>query len=819
MTATCVRALAVPLVLFGSAAVAQAPPRVLMGQLYSVESGEQAKQTLPRITVTLGEFGLNDVTNDTGYFRIALPAGVVPGREVTLEHDKKDYAICSPLFGKQIIPSDLGRAIVVQMLPSGSKLFWDNDRIEEFIARTGSESARKLPPKPGETTDLSAYILELGQHYGFTPDEIRARIGAWMEVARKDATDFRRRGLAAFAEQHFRLAGENFRRSAEAKEKEAAESLRASASDRELAGDAFNQAHEFRQALREYQNAVVNLDNYKRGLEQKTIELYPEYAVDLQRITVKSVNARIGIARRVGGAESRHYLDEALELVSRLTAEIQRSSDPVRWAEAQVGLAGVLELRGSRQAGPDGLSSLKEAISAFQRALEVQNRADHPKDWAAIQNDLGLVLKGLSERQEPAEGLSSLIEAIAAYRRSLTVATRADQPLDWARTQNNLGNALGGLASRQAGPEGLLNLKEAIERYDSALSVLTREVHPEEWATAQQNRGNVLELLAARQPGPEGLKSLNDAVAAHEQALTVRSRDGLPQNWAKTQTNLGRALTALGHRQGCPEGLKNWDGAVAACRLALSVYTPDDLPREWAWSQRVLGDALQALGRCQDGADGLMRLNEAIAAYRLALTVQTREALPQEWAMTQNNLGFAFQTLGDRPRGTEGLKCLDDAVAAYRLALSVHTRDGLPDDWALTQANLAEALQGIIIVGGFPAGLRAIDRLSRAAELKDDPPAQAALATLEVFCRFATGQDAEARRSLAALIARVERQDDEFHLVWDWSRLRGHLAKLDSPPVPARRQALFTLLGAVGPERKKADILTGLKKASDALKN
>ena len=101
------------------------------------------------------------------------------------------------------------------MLPEGSKLFWTHERIEEFIARTADESAKKPTGPPGEATDLSAYILELGRHYGFTADEVRREIGKWMEVARKDVTDFRRQGMVAFAEKNFRLAGENFRRSAE----------------------------------------------------------------------------------------------------------------------------------------------------------------------------------------------------------------------------------------------------------------------------------------------------------------------------------------------------------------------------------------------------------------------------------------------------------------------------------------------------------------------------------------------------------------------------------------------------------------------------
>ncbi|MBV8555058.1 MAG: hypothetical protein JO116_05810, partial [Planctomycetaceae bacterium] len=64
------------------------------------------------------------------------------------------------------------------------------------------------------------------------------------------------------------------------------------------------------------------------------------------------------------------------------------------------------------------------------------------------------------------------------------------------------------------------------------------------------------------------------------------------------------------------------------------------------------------------------------------------------------------------------------------------------------------------------------------------------------------------------LVALVERQPDDFHLVWDWTPLRDHLAQSNAPPIPARREVLRKLLDAVGRENKTA-ILAGIKEVQN----
>ena len=255
---------------------------------------------------------------------------------------------------------------------------------------------------------------------------------------------------------------------------------------------------------------------------------------------------------------------------------------------------------------------------------------------------------------------------------------------------------------------------------------------------------------------------------------------------------------------------------MAAYRLALTVFTRDDLPQDWASTQHNLGSALRALGERQGGPEGLRRLSEAVEAHRLALTVHTRDDLPQLWARTQKNLGTTLRALGERQGGPEGLLRLSDAVEAYRLALTVYTRDHLPQDWAQTQNNLGLTLQTQVRLGGFPAGLEQVDRLAQAEGIRDDPVAQASLQALAIVCQVATNQDAEASRAFASLVSLVERQPADFHLVWDWTDLRDHLANAKAPPIPDRREPLRKLLDAVSRDNNKAAILAGLKEVQAA---
>ena len=84
--------------------------------------------------------------------------------------------------------------------------------------------------------------------------------------------------------------------------------------------------------------------------------------------------------------------------------------------------------------------------------------------------------------------------------------------------------------------------------------------------------------------------------------------------------------------------------------------------------------------------------------------------------------------------------------------------------------------------------------------------------TLALVCQVATDEYVEASRAFASLVALIERQPDDFHLVWDWTPLRKLLAESKVPTLPARHESLKTQIDAVNRDNKAA-ILAGLEEA------
>jgi tetratricopeptide (TPR) repeat protein len=490
---------------------AQPPGLEIRGVVFSIENGQADRKYLPNVRVMVAEYEASDTTNDQGRFRIQLPAGVLPGQDVTLQEDLKDYYILLPVLGKVRVPATPAQVVEVWMAPKGSKVLLGANFIEQFIAYTADDSAKKPKDPMGDVPDLSWYVNELARQSGRPAEEIRTEIGRWVAEA-KESDDPRKLGLAAFAEKKFRLAGKTVGRLAGEEQSRGAEWNRKSAANRELSGDFYSNASnvpDLREALTAYQAASSALKVYHDGLGELKLKVYPEYASDVRNLLVKLANVKIGLGVRVAGHDSQRYLDQAVQECRKLIEQIPKSSNP--------------------------------------------------QDWAATQNYLGIALRSVGERQGGAEGARRLEEAVEAFRLALTVRTRGDLPQDWAATQNNLGNALGSLGEWQGGAEGARQLAEAVEAYRQALTVYTRDDLPQDWAMTQNNLGAALGRLGERQGGAEGARQLTEAVEAFRQALTVRTRDGLPRQWATTQNNFGIALQVQIRLDGFPKGLERID--------------------------------------------------------------------------------------------------------------------------------------------------------------------------------------------------------------------------------------------------------------------
>jgi tetratricopeptide (TPR) repeat protein len=395
-------------------AAAQTAGLELRGVVFSVEDGQADRKYLPNVLVTVIEFGASGRTNDQGGFRVRLPAGVLPGQDLTLQEDQKDYYILLPVLSKLRVPATPAQVVEVSMAPKGSKVLLGANFIEQFIAHTADDSAKKPKDPKGGAPDLSSYVNELARQSGRPAEEILGEIGRWAAEA-KESDDPRKLGLAAFAEKKFRLAAENFGRAADAEKRRGAEGFRKSAADRTLEGDSYSNALDFAKALRTYQAALDDLKVYRKGRDDLGLPAYPEYASDVRDLALKSANARKGLGERVAGPDSRRHLEEAVREYLGLIGQVPRSSDPQQWARTQDSLGSALWALGQRLGGPEGLRRLSEAVEVHRQALTVCSRADLPQYWAMTQGNLGNALLGLGERLGGPEGLRRLNEAVEAY--------------------------------------------------------------------------------------------------------------------------------------------------------------------------------------------------------------------------------------------------------------------------------------------------------------------------------------------------------------------------------------------------------------------
>ena len=208
----------------------------------------------------------------------------------------------------------------------------------------------------------------------------------------------------AFAEKKFRLAGDNFGRSADEEARGGAEKFRKSAADRERSGDSYYNALEFRQALKTYQTALKALNVYHDGLGDLGLKVYPEYATDVGKLTIKIANVKANLGGQVAGPDSQRYLEEAIQEYRRQITQIPKISNPQQWATTQNNLGLALLRLGERQGGAEGARRLAEAEEAFRQALAVFTRDHLPQDWAGTQYNLGLALLSLGARQGGAGG-------------------------------------------------------------------------------------------------------------------------------------------------------------------------------------------------------------------------------------------------------------------------------------------------------------------------------------------------------------------------------------------------------------------------------
>jgi len=653
---------------------------------------ENTPEPVPNAQVTLEQTGESATSNSAGLFSLPLPPSFMEGEEISINISVPGFAIFHPMGGRIRIPRSADKEVIpFKLLPLSSPRFFSHEHLVALLESVAAKSAKDIRPSDSAekqpNPDLSRYLEEWAQQYGFKIEQVKAEVDRWAASVEEKHDNSHELGLAAFAKRNFAEAATRFLESARQNELKlqetrtreqqlTADTIR----DYRLAADSYSNNYDFATATEFYEKALFLSD---RRIDP---QLWASACISCG-------NARWNLGIRTLAADAvpnllkaRGRYEEALEVYTR-------EQLPQDWAATQNNLGNALSDLAGRSEGAAAVQALNDAVSAYRRALEVRTREQLPQDWAMTQNNLGTALRDLAERSEGAAAVQALNEAVSAYRRALEVYTREQLPQDWAMTQNNLGLALWTLAGRSEGAAAVQALNDAISAFPYALEVRTREQLPQAWALTQNNLGVALWTLAERSEGAAALQALKDAVSACRSALDVRTREQLPQDWATTQNNLGNALSDLAGRSEGAAALQALNDAVTAYRRALEVYTREQLPQGWAMTHNNLGNALRDLAGRTEGAGAVQALNDAVSAYRSALEVRTREQLPQAWAATQNNLGSALWTLAGRSEGAAAVQALNEAVSAYRRALEVYTENEMPFYWVLATENLALAYE------------------------------------------------------------------------------------------------------------------------------
>ena len=680
--------------LFAAIAVAQ-PGRELQGRVYHLGKDEE-KVPETGIVVTCLETGSRDDTNDQGIFRLPLLA-LQPGRKVTLSIDKPGWRIRYPFEGEVVIPAPSGKEIIsVEVLPVGSKLFWTDDRIENFIERAIEDAKRETSQEKKHTIDLNRYLKDWAIEYGFKPQDAQKEIDRWIAEVEKNHEGVYKSGLAAFAKKQFRDAARHFRDSADWNARQLKEAQQRQAElaeqankwreglirDLRLEGDSYHQEGEYQKALASYQEA------HDHTSRDETPELWAATLNDIGRtLTEQAAMATSSEAVRVA------QLEQAIQAHHQALLIYTYEKFPKDWAGTLNDLGFTLEEQSKWTDEECSAQLLVESVQAYRQALLIYTYEKFPQNWAGAQMNLGSILMSQGSQTEGERGAQLFGESVEANRRALLVYSREKFPQDWIPVQINLCGALSEQGRRIEGDRGAQLLTESIEICRQALLVATREQAPQRWAGLQNNLGIALSALGVRTGGEHGAQLLAESVEAFRQTLLGYPSERFPREWAVMQSHLGSSLLDLGWRTQGERGIQLLGESVEAHHQALLVLTREQFPTNWASIQSDLGNALWVQSARTEGERGIRLLAESVEAYRQALLVYTREQFPANWARTQNHIGLALGEQGRRAQGEQGAKLFAEAVQAFRSASEIMTYEQFPAEWTSSKRNEVRALR------------------------------------------------------------------------------------------------------------------------------
>jgi hypothetical protein len=321
----------------------------------------------------------------------------------------------------------------------------------------------------------------------------------------------------------------------------------------------------------------------------------------------------------------RNNARQAIRCYEAALNDIQRDSQPVLWAAAQIGLGHAYMNEVGRTAASVREEYVKQALDSYKAVVEYRD----PVRRAELQNDLlaeawqgvGNAHRANAEDQkgtpEPTpEAFDALVKAAMAYLDSIERFKRAHSPLQWGMVFYELANVATELAQLDL-PVNPANERLSLLRFAEACHRLAREVYtrttaPTDWAKIQGDLGASLLNLGERLPDNstgEKLRVLREAVDTLRAAATTFRMFRMYETWAAVSVYLGIALrleAACGGKSSRAEGLNQAEEVLSSTK---QYYRPERTPLEWSDVQIELARTKRQLADSEIETQGATALN------------------------------------------------------------------------------------------------------------------------------------------------------------------------------------------------------------------
>lgn len=226
-------------------------------------------------------------------------------------------------------------------------------------------------------------------------------------------------------------------------------------------------------------------------------------------------------------------LQDAIDVSEQQLRTVERSKNPIKWAQIQNNKAGCL----ARMAELTNLIEyFEQASSAYEAALEEIRQDNSPIEWGIIMTNYGKTLVLLGETQK---NIGILIKSIQILKCALQAINKKSHSIAWISIQNSIGYAfsiLGELSSDMVYVDTAISFFKEVEKFSKI------EKNQITAATAQNNIGTALIRTGQKF---KDIDTINKAISYFEKALEVRTQERFPLDYAATKENIETAKSYI----------------------------------------------------------------------------------------------------------------------------------------------------------------------------------------------------------------------------------------------------------------------------------